>query len=165
MGSTSSYTSGPTRSVNLDDVMPRAIAKAIIHTKQVACRPHQKSTRIERVQHFITDLHREIHLLDLPTSINASIQNDLCSKAVWFDVGELESKYTLPNISWKQLVVWVDAARTMTLGLEEQCSVMEGDIELLKADLGSMRGVTSRMERINEKAEEVLEQVVSLMEE
>lgn len=150
---------------NLDDLMPRAIAKAMIHTKQVARRSHQKCNRSERVQHFITDLHREICSLQLPSTTGVPLDQDLCQRSVWYDAGQLEGSGSLRNMGWRRLVEWVDTARSMTLGIQEQCDVIAGDIQLLKADLGTMLGVTSRMERINQKAEDVLGQVVNLLEE
>jgi hypothetical protein len=151
---------------SLDSLIPKAIAKAMIHTKQVARRQHQKSDRIERVQHFITDLHREICGLRLNTSLTSTLESDLCQRSLWYDAGELERNYLgLRNTSWAQLQTWVETARTMTLGLEEQCSVIEGDIEGLKTDLGNIHGVTTRMARINEQADEVYHKFMSLLTE
>jgi hypothetical protein len=148
---------------NLNHIVPPALANAIIQTRMIADRPHQKCNRTERVNHFVTCLRRELHELNNVTAFK-QIKEDLCNKSIWYDIGEIEMGGFWPQSFTRPLLsAWLQQARVLSISDSYQYNALESSLQQLRGDLEQIQSIPPRMQRINDESEEAISRFVTLL--
>ena len=140
------------KETNLDDIMPRVLRRAAIHAKKISQRGNQKCDRLERVNHFVTDLRRMLCWAEgqgeISVQMKKNLQDALCNKTLWYDILELEPHAKISRH-------WVAQSQAMCMTLDDQVATIEGDIEDLREDLTAFTGLTEHVVRINERGDDL----------
>lgn len=143
-----------------DEVIAGAIGKAIRHTKRVCSREHIKADRIERVNHLITSLRREVSYLEsmsrsIPADMRLWLQNFICDKAYWHDIGILTT-------SGQILSSWLQMANRQSGSSEAQSEMILADLEELERGLAGVNHTVGEVKRINVEGEALVEKLCNV---
>lgn len=151
-----------TTTLDQDEVIAEALGKAIRHAQRVCVREHIKADRIERVNHFITSLRREFSYLEttakiVPTDIRLWLQNTMCEKIYWHDVGVLtEAGFMFNN--------WLQMANRKSHSANAQSEMILADLEELERSIGVVQQTIKNAERINKEGDVVVAQLCEVFQ-
>lgn len=150
---------------SLTDILSMAKAHAI----EVCGRSHIKGARLDRVNHFITTLHRE-----LPRICDAYNTALLTNKRLWYDACTLEvlneypyishQKKTTPYVSLEELRTAVKEAGMMTYIVPEDEKIRQEMVDL-KDSLAIQRGLIQELDLIDSRSEVVINRIADLYQE
>lgn len=158
------------QSKTLDKTMSQLIAKSIRHAESVSRREHIKADRIERVNHFITDLRRELSYLGATNGVDeiqkTNLINGMCRKGIWYDVGHLTnlSMMYFQGMNAHDLIRWVNMARTSQLTTKIDEAHIHDDLEDLQRTLGGFDAIIDEVRSINDESEVVAASLCKLFE-
>ena len=131
------------------DKLGDAVGKAIRHAKRVVVREHIKSDRVDRVNHFITSLRREIgYVLSSDPSAASRAVGYICDKFLWHDIGISNGNLFLQEL--------VQIASRKSSSVSAQSDLILADLEELERGLVGVRHTISDAERINREGEQVV---------
>lgn len=133
----------------LAQTLAQTLVKAIAATRKIVRREHIKADRIERVNHFITCLRRELCSQKTHTE-------GLCRKEVWYDVGVLS-----PNQVHAALIEEALSSANRMLENDSKTDI-ECDLQELGGSIHGMNVLVADMERINNESEGVLSKLIKL---
>lgn len=153
---------------NLDSIMVKAIAQAARNTRRVCGREHIKgTTRHDRVSEFVTQLRRAIGH-QIPNSGKDFVEK-ITDRRYWYDAGQTDTNENfyaivgLTNITSQMLAGWCYNAvgSICESSLSEE---IEDDLEQLKADLGFLHMKTEEVDRLNQQADQVADNLLRVVE-
>lgn len=92
------FPNSPPSSLEEERIIADCLDRAMNHVRSVSLREHIKADRIERVNHFITSIKRELSSALQERKISDSLKNWavilLCDKHYWHDIGiPIQSDY------------------------------------------------------------------------
>jgi hypothetical protein len=156
-----SMTTYPARTLTTEqeELVAEAIGKSIRHANRISLREHIKAGRIERVNHFLTCLRRELTYLEsgrwgegnkhktLPADVLQWVVSLLCDTAKWHDIG-------ITTLSGHAMISgWLAIAQRKSHSADAQSEIILGDLEELERGLVCVKQTVHDAERINKEGE------------
>jgi len=146
-----------------DEVIAGALGKAMRHAQRVCVREHIKADRVERVNHFITSLRRELSYLEshhhtIPVDLRQWLQNILCEKAYWHDIGVTTASGHNLFGSWLQM------AKRQSHSADAQSEIILADLEELERGMAVINQTVQDAERINKEGDVVIAQLCEVFQ-
>lgn len=151
-------------------VISIAIERAIPHALEVCRRPHVKAVeRYERVRQFTISLRTffqgEASSQSLFRWEIADITNKICNRAIWYDIGILESAHrptSAQAFDFIRKLNIVPVHGAFTVGTAEKANQYRKDLAEVESLLPDMKKTVTLMETINEEADKVLQELAEL---
>lgn len=130
------------------------MGKAIRHAQRVCAREHIKAHRVERVNHFITSLRRELSYLEsmnkkITKDMCAWLQNVMCEKAHWYEIG-------IATASGSMFNNWIQRANRNSSSANAQSEMILADLEELERNIAGIQQTVEDAKRINNEGDVVV---------
>lgn len=144
-----------------DTVIGNALGRAIRHAQRVCAREHIKADRVERINHFITSMRRELGSIECMNGMRASIRSYvtcvLCDKASWHDIG-------VPTTYSGEINAWLRISQSLSHTASAQSDLILGDLEELERCLMSVKQQVSEAERINREGDRIVSELCEVFQ-
>lgn len=151
-----------TTSAEQDELIAEALGKAVRHSQRVCAREHIKADRVERVNHFMTSLRREIayletHIKKIPTDLRVWLQTVMCDKSHWYEIGIATSSGSMFNN-------WIQMANRKSSSANAQSEMILADLEELERSIAGIQQTVKDAERINNEGDIVVAQLCEVFQ-
>lgn len=150
------------------DKLPKVISSSREHANEVCGRSHIKGARLDRVNHFVTTLRRELNVI-----CNPYYRAILTSKALWYDAGVLESYLpTYPYIRYRGRscdVLPIEKLKEAVMesyafdSEPEEAVMIKKDLVTLKGSLCLQTNQIDQMDNLLTRSESVSTRIVDLL--
>ena len=145
-----------------DALIANALGKAIRHAERVVRREHIKADRVERVNHFITSMRRELSFLegnkDIFNDLRLYVGTILCDKNHWNDIGVTTS------IGHSLINTWLSLMQTQRHSADAQSEEILADLEELERNMAGMKQTVAEAEMVNKESDEIVEKLCDVFQ-
>ena len=135
-----------------DQVIAKALGKAIRHANRIVKREHIKADRIERVNQFITSVRREVgsaasYMPNSNADLAAWVTHVLSDKSNWHDIG------ITTIIGHSTINKWLVIVQRQAGSADSQSEEILADLEELERSLVGVNQSLFDAERINKESD------------
>jgi len=145
-----------------DDLIAECIGRAIRHAQRVCVREHIKADRIERVNHLITSLRREVSYLEgqklIPAELRQYVSNILLQRGHWHDIGITTSA------GHNVIGNWLAKSKRQSHSASAQSEMILADLEELERGLVGFQQSVHEAERINKEGDVIVAQLCEVFQ-